>query len=109
MSKGMPKDGFFPHKYIKRGDEKSLMTLNSLTLPEHIWGIFAMIKDRAVPTSIKPALLQHIDEVVEDCRDYDWPTAVRRWSEEVFSLVAENRLPKGWLSTDKFNYLESQS
>lgn len=104
MSKGSTKDGFFPHKYIKRGDEKKLATLNSITLPEYIWGVFAMIKDADVPSNIKPALLQHVDAIVEDCRDYEWPV-VRRWSEEVFSLVAENRLPCGWHSTNKIELL----
>lgn len=63
-----------------------------------------MIKDPEVPTSIKPALLQHVDEIVEDCREYEWQ-AVRRWSEEIFSLVAENRLPCGWHSASKIQLL----
>lgn len=63
-----------------------------------------MIKDTQVPNSIKPTLLQHVDEIVEDCRDYEW-SAVRHWSEEVFSLVAENRLPCGWPSTNKIQLL----
>lgn len=104
MSKGN-KIKNFPYEYVLRGHEKRHTSMNSLTLPEHIWGIFAMIKDSNTSNKIKPALLRHIDEIVEDCRDYDWPTAVRRWSEEVFSLVAEGRLPNGWLETGRIQLL----
>lgn len=104
LSKGMAKSGEFPFSYVKRGDEKKRATINTCSLPEHIWGIFAMIKDPAVPNDIKPALLQHMEEVVEDCREYEWP-AVRRWSEEIFSLVAEGRLPGGWKATSKIQML----
>lgn len=92
------KTGEFPFQYVARGPEKRKATMNSLSLPEHIWGIICMIKDSAVSPAYKPALLDHIEQICDDCREYDWPSAVRRWSEEVFSLVSENRLEKGWLA-----------
>lgn len=98
IAKGNVKTGQFPFQYVQRGLDKRYATMNSLTLPEHIWGIVAMIKDPQVPHIYKPALLDHIEQVCDDCRDYDWPSAVRRWSEEVFSLVSQNRLEKGWLA-----------
>lgn len=104
MSKGN-KVKNFPFEYVLRGEEKRHTSMNSLTLPEHIWGIFALIKDPNTSNNIKPHLLHHIDEIVEDCREYDWPSAVRRWSEECFSLVAEGRLPNGWLSTGRIQLL----
>lgn len=55
-----------------------------------------MFKDPTVPAAIKPALLNHVDEILEDCRSYEWESAVRPWSEEVFSMIAEGRLPRGW-------------
>lgn len=61
-----------------------------------------MIHDPCVTEKTKPALLHHIQEVAED---YDWATAVRPWSEEIFSLVAENRLPEGWLDVGKIQLL----
>lgn len=94
----------FPYEYVRRGDEKKYATVNTVTLAEHVWGTLAMIKDPAISSTIKPALLEHVDEVVEDCRDYEWPT-IRRLSEEIFSLVAENRLPAGWLSSGKIQLL----
>lgn len=104
MSKGTPKVNNFPYEYVRRGDEMKHASVNSVTLAEHIWGIMAMIKDRGISSAIKPALLEHVDEVVEDCMDYEW-TAVRRWSEEIFSLAAEGRLPAGWQSTGKIQLL----
>lgn len=35
---------------------------------------------------------------------FQWP-AVRRWSEETFSLIAENRLPNGWYSSHRIQLL----
>lgn len=103
MSKGMVKKPY-PYCYVRRGDEKKHATINSVTLGEHVWGILAMVKDPDVPASIKPALLEHLDEVAEDSMEFEWQ-AVRRWSEEVFSLVSEGRLPQGWSSTGKIQLL----
>lgn len=98
LAKGNAKTGQFPFQYVQRGPEKRQATMNSLSLHEHIWGIVAMIKDPQVPAIYKPALFDHIEQICDDCSDYDWPSAVRRWSEEVFSLVSQNRLEKGWLA-----------
>lgn len=38
-------------------------------------------------------------EVAEETCQCEWNTHVRRWSEEVFSMIAERRLPEGWFST----------
>lgn len=105
LAKGNAKVKNNPFEYVRRGDNKRPTAMNSLTLTEHLWGIFAMIHDPMVPRNYKPALLRHIEEIVEDSRDYDWAMAVRRWSEEVFSLVAENRLPDGWLATGRIQLL----
>lgn len=42
----------------------------------------------------------HVEQIVEDAREYEWETGVRRWSEEVFSRITEGRLVYGWHSTD---------
>lgn len=84
--------GVFPFKYVRRGPELKRATLNSLTLQEHLWGITRIIRDESVPQHIKPLLYFHLEEVLDDARSYDWQSAVRPWSEECFSLVAENRL-----------------
>lgn len=91
----------FPYKYISRGPEKIKASLNSVTLPEHLWGIFRMIHDHKTIQDIKPCLILHVEQIVEDARDFEWESGVRRWSEEVFSRIAEGRLVHGWHSTDE--------
>lgn len=44
-----------------------------------------MLKDSSVANDIKPALLDHVEQICDDCREYNWNSAVRRWSEEMFS------------------------
>lgn len=99
------KTGEFPYQYVLRGPEKRKAGINSVTLPEHIWGIICMMKDSTVPNDIKPALLEHIEQICDDCREYVWGSAVRRWSEEVFSLIAEHRLERGWHTTNAIQML----
>lgn len=105
LAKGNSQSGVFPHNYVRRGPEQKRMGLNSLTAIEYIGGIFKIIKDPAVPSKIKPHLYSHMEELVEDAADYDWQTAVRPWSEEIFTLIAEGRLPQGWESHTKIQML----
>lgn len=105
LAKGTSPQGLFPFKYVTRGHDKVKTAINSITALEHLWGIFAIIKDPTVQSGIKPALLAHMDQILEDCRWYDWESAVRPWSEEVFSLIAEGRLPLGWDDTQQIQML----
>lgn len=54
-----------------------------------------MTKDERVPDEIKPELYNHVEDILEDACTYDWPKAVRKWSEQVFNMIAHNRLPLG--------------
>lgn len=63
-----------------------------------------MIKDPAVDPSTKPALINHLEEIIEDSCDYEW-AGIRKWSEEVFSLLAKNRFPDGCRSTQRIQML----
>lgn len=97
----------FPYNYVSRGPEKRKLSFNSVTLAEHIYGIFCMIDDNRVDPSIKPDLIEHMKEVAEDACEFEWSTHVRRWSEEVFSRVLEKRLPQGCRSTVKIQNLRT--
>lgn len=55
-------------------------------------GYFHDNEDCKPPSTIKPYLYKHIHDIIEDTCSFDWATAVRLWSEEVFSQVAENRI-----------------
>lgn len=108
LSGKVPTGGFaFPYKYVTRGPEKRRLNFNTVTLAEHIWGTFRMLDDVCTDSSIKPFILAHIKEVAEDACEYEWGTHVRRWSEEVFSMVAEKRLPDGWRSTARIQNLRT--
>lgn len=104
LSSGNNKPGVYPHKLVFRGPEKKRIPLNNVTLAEHLWGIMCIVKDPKTDPRIKPSLLAHLEDVIEDACDFQWP-AVRRWSEETFSLIAENRLPNGWYSTTRIQLL----
>lgn len=101
----IPRD--FPYKYVTRGTEKRRLTYNSVTLAEHIFGMFRMIDDERTDPMIKPDILMHMKEVAEDACDFEWQGYVRNWSEEVFSLISENRLPMGWGSTARIQNLRT--
>lgn len=92
LAAGAGKNGIFPHKHVSRGPDRKRPTFNMLSLSEHVWGIFMIIKEKKIPNDIKPCLYNHIQNIMEDTCVFDWPTAVRPWSEEIFSQVDEGRL-----------------
>lgn len=104
LSRGNVKPGAYPFKYVFRGPDKKRVSINSVSLSEHLWGLVRMIKDPAIDPFTRPALINHLEEIIEDSCDYEW-AGIRRWSEEVFSLMAENRLPDGWRSTQRIQML----
>lgn len=104
LSKGNTTLGTFPFKLVSRGPEKKKIAINQATLAEHLWGILRIVKDPKTNPSIIVYLLKHLEDVIEDSCDFEW-VKVRRWSEEIFSLVAENRLASGWGSLQRIQML----
>lgn len=104
LSRGNVKPGAYPFKYVLRGHERLKVSINSVSLSEHLWGLVCMIRDPKIDPSIRPYLYSHLLEVIEDTCDFDWE-CVRRWSEEVFTLIAENRLLGGWSSVSRIQML----
>lgn len=92
LSAGSGQIGIFPHRFVSRGRDRKSPGFNMLSLSEHVWGIFMIMKQCHLCNDIKPYLYKHIHDIIEDTCSFDWATAVRPWSEEVFSQVAENRL-----------------
>lgn len=105
ISRGNARQGLFPFKYIFRGDDIKCAPMNSLSVSDHCWAIMRMIRDESVPAEIKPHLITHVEQVLEDARSYNWATAVRQWSNEIFSRVAEGRLSDGWESYNEIQLL----
>lgn len=104
IARGNARPGLFPYKYVFRDDLKRA-TMNSLSVSDHCWAIFRMIRDETIPQDIKPYLYSHVEQVLEDSRSYNWQTAVRPWSNEVFSRVAEGRFSNGWASHGEIQLL----
>ena len=98
------KKGIYPHNHVFKGPKKEKSSLGELSLAEHAWGIMRIIESDKTPADIKPHLVTHLDEVLEDARDFSWPN-VRRWSEEIFALVAESRLKGGWANDNRIQML----
>lgn len=105
IARGNARPGLFPYKYVFRGDDLKRATMNSLSISDHCWAIFRMIRDEVVPQDIKPYLYSHVEQVLEDSRSYNWQAAVRPWSNEVFSRVAEGRFSNGWASHGEIQLL----
>lgn len=105
ISRGNARPGLFPFKYVFRGDDLRRASMNSLSISDHCWAIFRMIHDEAVTPDIKPYLYTHVEQVLEDSRSYNWQSAVRPWSNEVFSRVAEGRFSNGWASHTEIQLL----
>lgn len=105
--KGNVPVGIFPFKKVTRGPEKKKLSFNMVTLPEHIYGMFRIIDDESVNPAIKPDIITHMREVAEDACEFERNGYVRRWSEEVFSLIAEDRLPGGWAATARIQNLRT--
>lgn len=100
---GAGKTGVFPHKCVSRGPDRKRPAFNTLLLSEHVWGIFMIMQERKVPNDVKPCLYNHIKNIIEDTCAFDWSTAVRPWSEEIFSQVNEGRL--SWHDTPTIQML----
>lgn len=69
--------------------------------------MFRILDDNRVDPSVKPDILSHMREVAEDACEFDWNGHVRRWSEEVFDLVAGGRLVGGWAAHAKIQNLRT--
>lgn len=106
LSRGNIRQGpyAYPFKYVLRGTERQRVSIDSVSLSEHLWGIVRMIRDEKLDPQLRPYLNNHLVEVIEDSCDFQWEN-VRRWSEEVFGLIAEERLPGGWAATSRIQML----
>ena len=77
-----------PHQYVFRGPTREKTTLVSLDLAEYLFGLQQLTKDPRTPAGDKPALAKHLNDLVTDAKEYNWPQ-VREWSETVFSSILE--------------------
>lgn len=104
LSRGNTRPYPYPFRYVLRGPERRKVSINSVTLSEHLWGLVRMIRDDKLDPAIRPHLNTHLVEIIEDSCDFEWRN-VRGWSEEVFGLIAEDRLPGGWTASSRIQML----
>ena len=77
----------FAHFYVKRGPRRTKTTLCELSIPEYNYGFISLINSPDTNDHDKPFMFKHLAHVNED----QW-SDVRRWSEEVCSLIAGDEL-----------------
>lgn len=79
LAKGNVQAGVFPFKHtdVLRGPEKRQAQINTVSLSEHLWGMFRIVDDPKVDTSIKPELMRHMQQIVEDEQEFDWEMGIR--------------------------------
>lgn len=62
----------FPYNNVTRGPEKRKLSFNSVTLAEHINGMFCMLDDSRLDSAVKSYLIGHMKEVAEDATEFEW-------------------------------------
>ena len=65
------------------------------TREEYVLGLKHMDAQRRFSAHALPALSKHPETVAEDNCSIPWET-VRCYSEEMFTRIADGRLPRGW-------------
>lgn len=89
------KHHFLPHLYIIRGEKNEKVGLGEATWAEYFGALLRMGKDPAVPQAWKDPILEHMHQLTTMALTWDWSTC-RLWSEKVFSMISDGRLPHGW-------------
>ena len=84
-----------PHRYVLRGNRTGKVGLDQSSFPEYVAAMCRMLKDKAMPTSWLVPLQEHLHQLAIMGCTYDWPIC-RTWSENVFLMIADGRLPYGW-------------
>ena len=84
-----------PHKYVIRGNKGEKISMDDASWAEYFAALSRMVKDRALPSSWRDHLQEHIHQLATMATVRDWPTC-RQWSEAVFTMISDGRLPYGW-------------
>ena len=84
-----------PNTYITRGDNCHKIGLGEATWPEYFVALKRLAADPELPPHWLPYLYQHEEDLATMALVWDWATC-RRWSERVFQMINDSRLPLGW-------------
>ena len=95
FTKKRGKRSLLPHTYAIRGNQQGKVGLGESAWHEHIAALFRMSTNKAVPAAWTEHLLDHVNQLAIMAGDWDWTTC-RTWSEKVFNMFDDGRLPRGW-------------
>ena len=93
--KGIPASYVFPFEVVDRGEEGKTIKKGDASKDEYILGLIRLQSSPDFPRDSVPELIQHLESVLQDNCVIPWPV-VRRYSEDIFTRIADGRLPKGW-------------
>ena len=89
------KSTLMPNLYVIRGDKREKVGMGEATLPEYVSALCRMAKAKEVPTTWRQHLIEHVHQLSTMAQAWEWETC-RLWSERVFTMMDDGRLPRGW-------------
>ena len=100
--KGISVKYLFPFDLVERCDEGKAIKKGDASREEYTLGLKRLETQPGFSSSAINALLRHQEMVAQDNCSLAWAT-VRRYSEEIFTQVADGRLPRGWWDEEAIN------
>ena len=100
--KGIPHDYVFPYELVDRGEAAHVVKKADATREEYVLGLKRLESHPNFPSHALKALSKHQIQVAQDNCQLPWPV-VRRYSEEIFSRIADGRLAAGWHDEAQIN------
>ena len=94
-----------PHDFIRRGPTQVKTALDSLDVPEYLYGLLMLARHHTTTEADRPRIAAHLIHVIEDAKDFLWKQ-VRGWSEEVLTKIAANAFD--WSAQGKIDSLRSE-
>ena len=89
------KKNFIPGNFIKRGDKFQKVGHGEASLPEYLLALKAMSKAPECPVGWAAHLARHEEQLLTMATMWEW-SKCRHWSEAVFVMIHDGRLPEGW-------------
>ena len=83
-----------PHCYVIHGSRNERIGMEEATWPEYVAALCRMSKDAKLPAPWSKHVFEHLHQLAMMASNWDWHTC-RQWSETVFSMIADGRLPDG--------------
>ena len=96
--KGIPSSYVFPYELVERGYEGKHIKKGDASREEYTLGLRRLESNPDFPRYALAALSRHQDIIAQDNCTIPWPV-VRRYSEDIFTRIADGRIPLGWSDT----------